>query len=175
MSALGRKVLDLAEQQGLLDGRAIAELRKQVAESKFVVTPEAIAKVLVDHGHLTPFQARKLVSQALGNEPDPVEQRASERARSQKKKQPVEELTLADSSDEDPLDESDEEEIVELEAIDLELKPDPPRPSARKPGSSSPSVGAPPSIAPKKQAKDQPPAALDRPVEGSTAEDFVEL
>src|SRR6476469_834651 len=70
MSALGRKVMDLAEQQGLLDVKAIAELRRQVAESKFVVTPEAIAKVLVDHGHLTPFQARKLVSQAMGNEPD---------------------------------------------------------------------------------------------------------
>src|SRR5690349_23371275 len=78
MSALGRKVMDLAEQQGLLDGKAIAELRKQVAQSKFIITPEAIAKVLVDHGHLTPFQARKLVSQALANEPDPVEERVAE-------------------------------------------------------------------------------------------------
>jgi len=79
MSAISKKVLDLAEQQGLLDGKAIAELRRQVGESKFVVTPEAIAKVLVDHGHLTPFQARKLVSQAMGNQPDPVEQRLAEK------------------------------------------------------------------------------------------------
>jgi hypothetical protein len=55
------KVLDLAVEQGLLDAKVIAELRKQIADSKFVVTPEAIAKILVDHGHLTPFQARKLV------------------------------------------------------------------------------------------------------------------
>src|ERR1041385_1791150 len=98
MSALGRKVMDLAEQQGLLDGKAIAELRKQVAESKFVVTPEAIAKVLVDHGHLTPFQARRLVSQAQGNEPDPVEQRVAEKKPKPKPK-PVEDLTFADPAD----------------------------------------------------------------------------
>jgi len=88
MSAIGRKVLDLAEQQGLLDGKAIAELRKQVAESKFVITPEAIAKVLVDNGHLTPFQARKLVSQALGAQPS-FHERAPV-------KRPPEDLTFAD-------------------------------------------------------------------------------
>src|SRR6187402_2206533 len=88
MSALGQKVMDLAEQQGLLDGKAVAELRKQVAESKFVITPEAIAKVLVDNGHLTPFQARKLVSQSLGAEPS-FHERAPP-------KKPVEDLTFAD-------------------------------------------------------------------------------
>lgn len=62
------KVLDMAQRQGLLDSKVIAELRKQVAESKFVVTPEAIAKILVDHGHLTAFQARKLVAAALEEE-----------------------------------------------------------------------------------------------------------
>src|SRR5437764_15479567 len=103
MSALGRKVMDLAEQQGLLDGKAIAELRKQVAETKFVVTPEAIAKVLVDHGHLTPFQARKLVSQALANEPDPVEQRVVEQKPAPKPKpRPVQDLTFADPADRPP-------------------------------------------------------------------------
>src|SRR5262245_49001996 len=98
MSALGKRVLDLAEQQGLLDGKAIAELRKQVVESKFVITPEAIAKVLVDHGHLTPFQARKLVSQALGNEPDPVEQRVAPKPKPQKPAPVEEDLTFADDS-----------------------------------------------------------------------------
>src|SRR6266568_2776836 len=129
MSALGRKVLDLAEQQGLLDGKAIAELRRQVGESKFIITPEAIAKVLVDHGHLTPFQARKLVSQALGNEPDPVEQRTAEKVKPQPKPAVVEDLTFADSSSD---------------------------------------------VAPQRP-KDNPPPALNQPVEGSTADDFVEL
>src|SRR5947208_17041827 len=106
MSAIGKKVLDLAEQQGLLDVKAIAELRRQVAESKFVITPEAIAKVLVDPGHLTPFQARKLVSQALANEPDPIEQRVAENPPPQKppprKPEPVEDLTFADPADRPP-------------------------------------------------------------------------
>src|SRR4249920_36399 len=104
MSALGRKVMDLAEQQGLLDGKAIAELRKQVAESKFVITPEAIAKVLVDHGHLTPFQARRLVSQAQGNEPDPIEQRVAEKEKEKPKPKPrpAEDLTFADPADRPP-------------------------------------------------------------------------
>src|SRR5262245_20045659 len=74
LGMLARKVLDLAEKQGLLDAKAIVELRRAVEESKFIVTPEAIAKVLVDHGHLTPFQARKLVNEALGPEPEPASQ-----------------------------------------------------------------------------------------------------
>src|SRR6059058_4979953 len=102
MSAISKKVLDLAEQQGLLDGKAIAELRRQVAESKFVITPEAIAKVLVDHGHLTPFQARKLVSQALGNQPDKVEQRLTEKKPSPKAES-IEDLSFADSSTDIPI------------------------------------------------------------------------
>jgi len=66
------KVLDLAERQGLLEPKVIGDLRRQVAESKFVVTPEALAKVLVDRGHLTPFQARHRVSTALAVSPDDI-------------------------------------------------------------------------------------------------------
>lgn len=99
MNSLGRKVLDLAEQQGLLDSQAIADLRRQVEQSKFIITPEAIAKVLVDQGHLTPFQARKLVAQALGPEPDPVEKKIAEKERAKKRKTPPEELTFAEEDD----------------------------------------------------------------------------
>jgi len=99
MSSLGRKVLDLAEQQGLLDSQAIADLRRQVEQSKFIITPEAIAKVLVDQGHLTPFQARKLVAQALGPEPDPVEKKIAEKEQTKKRKTPPEELTFAEEDD----------------------------------------------------------------------------
>src|SRR3954467_2291591 len=102
MSALGRKVMDLAEQQGLLDGKAIAELRRQVAESKFVITPQAIAKVLVDHGHLTPFQARKLVSQAQEDEPDPIEQRVTEKSKPRSEPDEYDDLTFADGSTPEP-------------------------------------------------------------------------
>ncbi len=54
--------IDRLEQQGLLDKETIAELRRKVAHVKGKkVTPEAIAKYLVDRGHLTRFQATKLV------------------------------------------------------------------------------------------------------------------
>src|SRR5688572_517056 len=90
------KVLDLAEKQGLLDAKVIADLRRQVAESKFIVTPEAIAKVLVDHEHLTPFQARKLVATALGQPPPEAEPPKKTRIGP-----PVpDELTLADEEPE---------------------------------------------------------------------------
>src|SRR5687767_5894129 len=116
------KVLDMAEKQGLLEAGVIADLRKQVADSKFVVTAEAIAKVLVDHGHLTAFQARKLVSTALG-EPEPV---APARAEPDKASKPApaakpheSELGLADSSSHD--------DIVEMQVAA------PPKPPVAKP------------------------------------------
>ena len=57
--------IDRLEQQGLLDKDTLAELRRKVAQSKGKkVTPEAIAKYLVDRGHLTQFQAIKLVGDA---------------------------------------------------------------------------------------------------------------
>lgn len=139
---LAKKVLDLAESQGLLDGKAITELRKQLAESKFVVTPEAIAKVLVDHGHLTPFQARKLVGAALAPEPEPEPE-----AESKPKAGPVPtrpprdiptsmketvDLTFADD-DEKTSGESlsaTEEEIIDLEPVESE---EPSAPKGRRP------------------------------------------
>src|SRR4051812_42612665 len=139
MSAIGNKVLDLAEQQGLLDGKAIAELRRQVAESKFVITPQAIAKVLVDHGHLTPFQARKLVSQAQANEPEPFEEPAQPRP----KPGSIEDLTFADGSEPVPSfgpAAEDDDEVVELEAIDLADEPVPSRPKAGKPPANRPAT-----------------------------------
>ena len=55
--------IDRLEQQGLLDAKVVAELRRRVAKIKDKkVTPEAIAKFLVDKGHLTRFQATKLVN-----------------------------------------------------------------------------------------------------------------
>ncbi len=173
--------MDLAEQQGLLDGKAIGELRQQVAQSKFVITPEAIAKVLVDHGHLTPFQARKLVSQALANEPDPVEQRVAEKPKP-RRAQPEEDLTFADPADRPPRPQP--QEVVDLEPLEPDASP---RPAAKKPVS-KPVEPTPRPSAPHHQEKNRQekgpyekkrqenrPAELKQPVEGSTADDFVDL
>ena len=56
---LAEKFIDRLQRQGLLEEKVIAELREQIADSRFVITPEAVAKLLVDNGHLTTFQARK--------------------------------------------------------------------------------------------------------------------
>ncbi|MHB8866062.1 MAG: hypothetical protein ACYC6N_27080, partial [Pirellulaceae bacterium] len=54
--------IDRLEQQGLLDKDTIADLRRKVAHARGKkITTEAIAKYLVDRGHLTRFQATKLV------------------------------------------------------------------------------------------------------------------
>jgi outer membrane protein assembly factor BamB len=176
MKTLAHKVMDLAEQQGLLEGKAIAELRKQVAESKFVITPEAIAKVLVDHGHLTPFQARKLVSQAQGNEPDPIEQKVVEQKPAAKPKpRAVEDLTFADPADRplprapEPVDELFEVEETKPQKKPAEQSPKKPISKPAAPDTGAPAVGAP------KRREEKPPPALVQPVEGSTAEDFVDL
>lgn len=151
---LAKKVLDLAEQQGLLDGRAIADLRRRVGESKFIVTPEAIAKVLVDHGHLTPYQARKLVSQALPPEP----------------KRPEEELTLNDSGDIGLLEDADDE-IVELEAV----APPPAAPARPAKAQSAPARPQPKAAAKSKEppaekpVKKQSPAPAPAVAEGDLA------
>ncbi len=65
----------LLESRGLLDPEIIVELHRQVDQSKGRVTPEAIAKLLVENGQLTRFQATKLVTElneTLGSaRPDP--------------------------------------------------------------------------------------------------------
>ena len=69
------RFIALLESRGLLDPEIIVELNRQVEQSKVRVTPEAIAKLLVDNGQLTRFQATKLVTElneSLGSDkPDP--------------------------------------------------------------------------------------------------------
>lgn len=185
MSALGRKVMDLAEQQGLLDGKAIAELRKQVAESKFVITPEAIAKVLVDHGHLTPFQARKLVGQALGDEPDPVEQRAPEPLKPKPAPRPVVDLTFADSTPEmkvvKPVESTPKAPVQSANvqpaksAVRETQAKRPQSPKSETQKSQPQKMAAPPAQIIVEKSEDQAVGPLQPPVDGSTADDFVEL
>jgi outer membrane protein assembly factor BamB len=57
-----QKVLDRLEAMGILDPKVIGELRRFLEEAKYTVTPEAIVKLLVDKRQLTPFQAKKLIT-----------------------------------------------------------------------------------------------------------------
>ena len=63
MQKLAHQFIDLLESQQLLSPEILEELRRQVAESKTKLSPELLAKLLVDNGHLTKFQATKLISE----------------------------------------------------------------------------------------------------------------
>jgi tetratricopeptide (TPR) repeat protein len=173
------KVLDLAVEQGLLDAKVIAELRKQIAESKFVVTPEAIAKVLVDHGHLTPFQARKLVNSAVGTDAPsadaaapavPAKSRPAAPATAPAKKQDLpDEFSLADDDGNAAPSPAaapppPEEDIIDLEPVEPAPKP---KPAPRQPAPPKPAAARPtptPAPQPKPKPAPPPPAAVEEEV-----------
>ncbi|MEM6688357.1 MAG: PQQ-binding-like beta-propeller repeat protein [Planctomycetota bacterium] len=57
-----KEFIDLLEKQGLLDQEIIEALRQQLDQGGGRITPEAVAKLLVDNGQLTSFQASKLIT-----------------------------------------------------------------------------------------------------------------
>lgn len=63
MQKPARQFLDLLESQQLLAPDILGELRRQVDESKSRLTSDLIARLLVDNGHLTKFQATKLIAE----------------------------------------------------------------------------------------------------------------
>lgn len=60
---LARELIDRIERQGLLDAEVLEALRQQLDEIGGHITPESVAKLLVDNGHLTRFQATKLIGE----------------------------------------------------------------------------------------------------------------
>ena len=58
---LANELIDRLERLGLLDQEIIEALREQLEQGGTRVTPEAVAKLLVDNGQLTHFQATKLI------------------------------------------------------------------------------------------------------------------
>ena len=67
---LANELIDRLERLGLLDQEIIEALREQLVQGGTRVTPEAVAKLLVDNGHLTRFQATKLIGELRSGEYD---------------------------------------------------------------------------------------------------------
>lgn len=150
MSMTAMKVLERAEDLGMLDPKVIEELRRQVSDSKFSVSAEAIVKVLVDKKHLTQFQAKKLVSEVT-TEPDPAPVSKPAPAGSKRSAAPIDEedLLLLDDAPKAKAAAAAaakaDEDIVDLEAalpasepLKAKVKPAVPKPvpSSKSPPSS---------------------------------------
>lgn len=173
MSMTANKVLDRAEDLGMLDPKVIGDLRRQVAESKFHVTAEAIVKLLVDKKHLTPFQAKKLVAEANVDEEPTATTKTPELGLPTKAKPSFNsEDDLLAGFGEAPAPSSaskpaEEEEIVDLEEalppsqpLKAELKPIP----SNKPPKSTPAKGPrPPGNKPPAWKTQSPPQAASAP------------
>ncbi|MFK7734593.1 MAG: PQQ-binding-like beta-propeller repeat protein [Pirellulaceae bacterium] len=102
MQERATQFIDILETEGLLSPEIVEELRRQVRESKTRLKPELLAKLLVDNGHLTKFQATKLVSEMSEEEgSDSADAPESE-----------EELTFADSAPKEPETKSNEAKII---------------------------------------------------------------
>lgn len=101
---LAKDLIDQLERRGLLDQEIIEALREQLDQGGTRVTPEAVAKLLVDNGQLTRFQATKMIGELRSGEyedPDEVE-------------------VVEAVADDDLLIASDGDEVVEVVAADVE-------------------------------------------------------
>lgn len=70
---LANELIDRLERLGLLDQEIIEALREQLDQGGTRVTPEAVAKLLVDNGQLTRFQATKLIGELRSGQYDEAE------------------------------------------------------------------------------------------------------
>ena len=77
---LANELIDRLERLGLLDQEIIEALREQLEQGGTRVTPEAVAKLLVDNGQLTHFQATKLIGELRSGQYDDAPAAASEEA-----------------------------------------------------------------------------------------------
>ena len=75
---LANELIDRLERLGLLDQEIIEALREQLVQGGTRVTPEAVAKLLVDNGHLTRFQATKLIGELRSGEYDTTDDGADQ-------------------------------------------------------------------------------------------------
>jgi hypothetical protein len=173
MSLTAKKVLDRVEELGMLEPKVIEDLRRQVAESKFSVSAEAIVKVLVDKKHLTQFQAKKLVAEVTTEpEPTPAKREAAPPGSTKSPSKPAPKAATADEDDllanfgDTPAPapaapaSSEDDDIVDLESalppsqpLKAEVKPltpnkSAPKKPASKPGATPPSAKPAPALEP---------------------------
>lgn len=125
MQEQAKQFIELLDSMQLLSPNIIEELQRQVSESKTRLSPELLAKLLVDNGHLTKFQATKLIAEMKGPEETPSDNEPEELGLA-----PGEELGLAgdaaEKNAEEPAAKSnvakvfvDENDPTDVEVVDV--------------------------------------------------------
>jgi outer membrane protein assembly factor BamB len=72
VQVLAKQFVDKLAAKQLLMPEMVAELREQIASKQTRLTPELIVRILVERGHLTKFQATKLIAEIRESAPVPV-------------------------------------------------------------------------------------------------------
>ncbi len=106
-----RELLDRLEEQGMLEDSVIADLRRQLDGASRGVSAESIAKLLVDNGHITKFQATKLINDVTAT----AEDRRTARAESAEAKRQQADAPPAKKA-------SEEDDLIDLPPTPEELK-----------------------------------------------------
>ncbi len=116
-----KRFIELLKSQQLLSPEIVDELLRQVAESKTKLTPELLAKLLVDNGHLTKFQATKLIAEI--RDASQADQQGEE---DELGLAPSGELDSAEAGQQAALDDSnlaavfiDDDEVAEVEVVEV--------------------------------------------------------
>ncbi|MFM2094210.1 MAG: hypothetical protein RIS70_1334, partial [Planctomycetota bacterium] len=136
------KFVDHLESQGLLEPALVKQVRQKIARSSSPVKPEAVAKMLVDAGHLTAFLAKKALTECgAAATPAPTE------------KSPSADKTVTAV-------ESDDLGLALLDDAPATAPAQPSKPAPAKPAASKPAVSKPT----EKPAAEKPAAkpGLDR-------------
>lgn len=135
---LANELIDRLERLGLLDPEIIEALRQQLSEGGARVTPEAVAKLLVDNGQLTHFQASKLIGEIRSGEyADEFAEDADGEDLGFAEEVPAEPVETVDVVEVEPVQEvvavSPVEPVVTFDQIDSGPPPARPTPSRPKP------------------------------------------
>jgi outer membrane protein assembly factor BamB len=111
---LAKELIDRLERLGLLDQEIIEALREQLEQGGTRVTPEAVAKLLVDNGQLTHFQATKLIGELRSGDyqDDPASSEEADLTAG------LDDLGIAPEAGDDALGEPVAVEVVAAEAAD---------------------------------------------------------
>ena len=141
----------------LLSPTIIEELRRQVAESKSRLTPELIARLLVDNGHLTKFQATKLIADLKGDSEADDPRKSNEAGQSEldflpDQSSPKPSPTAVFVAEEVDLIEPEEVDVVEVvdvepvEVVEAKIRPK----QAKTRGSRGPGAKSPAAVRPRR-------------------------